>query len=193
MFSDYGVLSERELHSRYDVFVEQYVVKVNIEAETAASIARTMLLPAAVRHLEQLKAAEVAELATETEALVGEFVRAIKALEAANATHEGEEGSLEHAKYMRDAVLPGDGRRPRRRRPPREDRGRRPVAAAEVRGDALHQVAEVKISPGKLEADPSRAAEGPGPQTPQQPAHRGAVLPPGPMEVNLPKCQSETS
>ena len=106
VFSDYGVLSERELHSRYDVFVEQYVVKVNIEAETAAAIARTMLLPAAVRHLEQLKAAEVESLIGETEALVGEFVDAIKALEAANATHEGEEGSLEHAKYMRDTVLP---------------------------------------------------------------------------------------
>jgi glutamine synthetase len=106
VFSDYGVLSERELHSRYDVFVEQYVVKVNIEAETAAAIARTMLLPAAVRHLEQLKAAEVESLVEETEALVGEFVDAIKALEAANATHEGEEGSLDHAKYMRDTVLP---------------------------------------------------------------------------------------
>jgi glutamine synthetase len=106
VFSDYGVLSERELHSCYDVFVETYVVKVNIEAETAAAIARTMLLPAAVRHLEQLKAAEVESLVAETEALVGEFVDAIKALEAANATHEGEEGSLDHAKYMRDTVLP---------------------------------------------------------------------------------------
>jgi glutamine synthetase len=106
VFSDYGVLSERELHSRYDVFVETYVVKVNIEAETAAAIARTMLLPAAVRHLEQLKAAEVETLVEETGALVGEFVDAIKALEAANATHEGEEGSLDHARYMRDGVLP---------------------------------------------------------------------------------------
>jgi glutamine synthetase len=82
------------------------VVKVNIEAETVAAIARTMLLPAAVRHLEQLKAAEVDSLVEETEALVGEFVDAIKALESVNATHEGEEGSLDHAKYMRDTVLP---------------------------------------------------------------------------------------
>jgi glutamine synthetase len=36
---------------------------------------------------------------------VGEFVGAIKALEAANATHQGEEGTIEHAKYMRDGVL----------------------------------------------------------------------------------------
>jgi glutamine synthetase len=106
VFSNYGVLSERELHSRYDVYVEQYVVKVNIEAETAAAIARTMLLPAAVRYLELLKAADVEPLVEETGALVGQFVEAIKALEAANATHEGEEGSLDHAMYMRDTVLP---------------------------------------------------------------------------------------
>jgi glutamine synthetase len=106
VFSSYGVLSERELHSRYDVYVEQYVVKVNIEAETAAAIARTMLLPAAVRYLELLKAADVEPLVEETGALVGQFVEAIKALEAANATHEGEEGSLDHAMYMRDTVLP---------------------------------------------------------------------------------------
>jgi glutamine synthetase len=106
VFSNYGVLSERELHSRYDVYVEQYVVKVNIEAETAASIARTMLLPAAVRQLELVKAAGVEALVEETDALVTEFVDAIKALEAANATHQGEEGSLDHAGYMRDTVLP---------------------------------------------------------------------------------------
>ena len=40
------MLSERELHSRYEVAVEQYITTINIEAETAASIARTMLLPA---------------------------------------------------------------------------------------------------------------------------------------------------
>jgi glutamine synthetase len=82
------------------------VVKVNIEAETAASIARTMLLPAAVRHLELLRAAEVPELVAETEGLVNECVTAIKSLEAANADHQGEEGSIDHARYMRDTVLP---------------------------------------------------------------------------------------
>ena len=54
VFSNYGVLSERELESRYEVFLEQYVTKLNIEAETAAAIARTMLLPAAARHLALL-------------------------------------------------------------------------------------------------------------------------------------------
>ena len=59
MFKRYKVLSKRELEARFTVFVEQYSVKLNIEAETAASIARTLLLPAAVRHLAQLREAGV--------------------------------------------------------------------------------------------------------------------------------------
>ncbi len=56
------MLSKRELESRYEVFIEQYAVKLNIEAETAASIARTLLLPAAVRHLAELRKAGLEEL-----------------------------------------------------------------------------------------------------------------------------------
>jgi glutamine synthetase len=105
LFSTYGVLSERELESRFEVFAEQYAVKVNIEAETAASIARTMLLPAAVTHLALLKEAEVGTLIAECQDLVDEFVEAIFALEQANADHPEVEG-IELARYMRDTVLP---------------------------------------------------------------------------------------
>jgi glutamine synthetase len=105
-FDTYEVLSERELHSRYEVMVEQYVIRANIEAETAAVIARTMLLPAAVRHLETLRTAGVDSLSTELSDLLDSLVEAIGTLEAANARHEGEEGSLDHAVYMRDTVVP---------------------------------------------------------------------------------------
>jgi glutamine synthetase len=104
-FERYNVLSERELESRFEVFVEQYCTRANIEAETAASIARTMLLPAAIRHLNELKAAGHEGLIAETQALVDEFYDAILALEKANAGHPAEEG-LELAKYMRDTVIP---------------------------------------------------------------------------------------
>jgi glutamine synthetase len=104
-FERYDVLSERELESRFEVFVEQYTTSVNIEAETAASIARTMLLPAAVRHLTELKTAGHDDLIAETQELVGEFHDAILALEKANVDHPAEEG-LELAKYMRDTVIP---------------------------------------------------------------------------------------
>jgi glutamine synthetase len=103
-FERYKVLSERELESRFEVMVEQYITGVNIEAETAASIARTMLLPAAIRHLADLKAGGHDGLVAETQELVGQFYDAILALEKANERHPAEEG-LELAKYMRDTVV----------------------------------------------------------------------------------------
>jgi glutamine synthetase len=108
VFSKYGVLNSREVESRYEVWVEQYITKVNIEAETAAAIARTMLLPASLRHLTQLKEAGIVELVRETEALVKKFVVAIKALEKVNVDHPHVD-ALKHAVYMRDKVLTAMG------------------------------------------------------------------------------------
>jgi glutamine synthetase len=103
-FSNYGVLDERELHSRYDVALEQYVITVNTEAETAADIAATMLLPAAVRHLLLLKDAGLTALAKEVGGLVNEFSAAIKSLQAVNLDHPEE--LMDEAVYMRDTVMP---------------------------------------------------------------------------------------
>jgi glutamine synthetase len=107
LFSNYGVLSPRELDSRYEVFAEQYVTKLNIEAEVAASIARTMLLPAAARHLATLLGAQLTDLAEETSELIGELADAVKALESANLAENQPHGDvLEHAKYMGETVIP---------------------------------------------------------------------------------------
>jgi glutamine synthetase len=107
LFSGYAVLSERELESRYEVFLEQYVTKLNIEAETAASIARTMLLPAAARYHAELLAAQLTGVAGETSELIEQFVSAIQELETANlAESQPHDDLLEHAKYMHDQVVP---------------------------------------------------------------------------------------
>jgi glutamine synthetase len=87
------------------VFVEQYATKLNIEAETAASLARTSILPAAVRHLIEVRASGLETLGAEVEPLVTELHAAITRLEAANAGHPDVEG-LEHAVYIRDTVVP---------------------------------------------------------------------------------------
>jgi glutamine synthetase len=104
-FERYNVLSERELESRFEVAVEQYSTKLNIEAETAASIARTMILPAAARHLAEVRASGIPALVEEVEPLVEELYAAILDLEKAN-DHDGPDGGLTHAKYMRDRVIP---------------------------------------------------------------------------------------
>ena len=106
VFSNYGVLSKRELESRYEVSLEQYVTKINIEAETAAAIAKTMLLPAAARHLALLLSAQLGELASETEAMISTLVDKIKVLERANLAENQPEDALDQAKYIRDTTIP---------------------------------------------------------------------------------------
>jgi glutamine synthetase len=68
-------------------------------------MARTLLLPAALRHLTELKEAGIDSLITETHDLVAELIAAIGVLEHANAEHPDVEG-LEHAIYMHETVLP---------------------------------------------------------------------------------------
>jgi glutamine synthetase len=107
VFKKYKVLSKRELESRYEVFTEQYAVKINIEAETAASIARTQILPAAVRHLNELKAAGLAELVEEVEPVVKELHFALVALEDVNLKdNQPDSNPAKWAAYMHDRVIP---------------------------------------------------------------------------------------
>ena len=92
-FEKYEVLSHRELESRLEVWTEQYATLANIEAETAASMARTLLLPAALRQLALVDQAGVSSLAEEARALVDEFVDASRGREEANTHPDGAEGT----------------------------------------------------------------------------------------------------
>jgi glutamine synthetase len=103
-FEKYSVLNERELHSRYDVWLEQYAIRANIEAEESFSIAQTMLLPAGLRQLALIGEAGVSSLEGEVRELVDELVAALGELKTANAYPEDLEG-LELATYARDKQL----------------------------------------------------------------------------------------
>jgi glutamine synthetase len=113
VFGKYEVLSERELHSRYDVAVEQYITTINIEAETAASIARTMLLPAAIRWLGTLEGINggtaIARLTEETSGLVDQLTDAIFELEAANLNHPEIDDGIDAARYVQTTVFDAMG------------------------------------------------------------------------------------
>ena len=100
------MLSKRELESRLEVFTEQYVININIEAETASAIGRTMLLPAAVRYLSELRMSGLEELVGEIEPLVKELHFAQLKLEDANLDENHPEGAHKEAIYMRDTVIP---------------------------------------------------------------------------------------
>ena len=107
VFSNYGVLSPRELESRYEVMLDQYITTINIEAETAADMAKTMLLPAAARHLALMLSAQLGELASETEVLITGLTDALKGLSEANLAENQPEGSSQTlADYIRDTTIP---------------------------------------------------------------------------------------
>ncbi|MFN8112652.1 MAG: glutamine synthetase III [Solirubrobacterales bacterium] len=103
-FEKYNVLSKRELEARFEVWVEQYAALANIEAETARAIAKTMLLPAAIRYAIEVDAAGVGGISSELEPLINQFVEKIGELEQANIYPDGIEG-LELAEYARDKQL----------------------------------------------------------------------------------------
>jgi glutamine synthetase len=110
VMSAYEVLSERELDSRYEVFLEQYVAKLNIEAETTFSMAKTMLLPAAIRYLGELGVAGsskgIEAIRSEVAGLVDTFVERIGALETANTSHPEADDPLVRARYVQHTVVP---------------------------------------------------------------------------------------
>ncbi len=107
LFKKYSVLSKRELEARAEIFTEQYAVTINIEAETEATIARTMILPAAARYIAELRMTGLEELLGELEPVVKELHFALRALEDANLS-ENTPSSSGHrwAAYMRDRVIP---------------------------------------------------------------------------------------
>jgi glutamine synthetase len=105
-FARYSVLSERELEARYEVWIEQYAIGANIEAETAAAIARTQILPAAMKHLALLESAGIGNLEEETRGLTEQLAERTIALEEVNQYPDGiEEEGLDLAVYARDRQL----------------------------------------------------------------------------------------
>ncbi len=117
LFSKYHVYSERELNSRFNILCENYVKTVSIEGKLASMMARTMILPAALRYQAEVatavnatKAAGVdvagqMELLKTLTATINGFQSAAATLDHALA-HHAEGDAHAHAKHARDAVLP---------------------------------------------------------------------------------------
>jgi len=54
LFEKHKVLNEREIHSRQEIWAEQYLTTINIEADTTEAMAKTMIYPAAIRYMNEL-------------------------------------------------------------------------------------------------------------------------------------------
>jgi glutamine synthetase len=54
LFSNTGVLTPTELESRFEVYAEQYVLSIEVEAKLVVEMATTMVYPAAVNYLSSM-------------------------------------------------------------------------------------------------------------------------------------------
>ena len=105
-FEKYGVLSPRELHSRYEIYIEQYVKTVLVEAKLVVKMAKTQILPAALRYQKELAGTLPAgsKLSEQIATLVADLDKGLGTLDAALA-HESS-SVFDEAKHLRDKVLP---------------------------------------------------------------------------------------
>lgn len=114
LFSTYGVLSEAELKSRQEIYLEQYVKTLTTEANLVVRMARTIIFPAAMRYQGELAGtcANLKSISHDFKLVALEDVTAkLRSLQAAADAleklleHEGGD-TLAHAKFMCDKVLP---------------------------------------------------------------------------------------
>ncbi|WEO78848.1 glutamine synthetase III [Cryobacterium sp. SO2] len=115
LFAKYKVFNHREMHSRYEIGLEQYALTISVEARLTLEMATTQILPAAVRHQTEvavnigaLKAAGVDADTAPLLAVSGpitELREALATLKAALADETGHE-ALAEAEHARDALLP---------------------------------------------------------------------------------------
>lgn len=54
LFVKYKVLSKIELHSRYEIYLEQYIKQINIEANAALDMAKCLYIPAVLPFIKEL-------------------------------------------------------------------------------------------------------------------------------------------
>ena len=115
LFERYGVLSERELRSRYDIYMERYCKDINTEAQSALQIARTLILPAGYRYQGELvdTASKLKVLGQPVHmgtlekltGLVGDLEKRIEGLEKA-LSHHGASDLRGEVKHFHTDVIP---------------------------------------------------------------------------------------
>jgi glutamine synthetase len=115
LFEKYKVFNDKEMHSRYEVGLEQYALTINVEAKLSLELGSTVILPAAMRYQTEvaqnvatLKAAGAepsTALLEEVSAPIAELVNALTDLKKALGDHSASSAYAE-AEHARDELLP---------------------------------------------------------------------------------------
>jgi glutamine synthetase len=116
LLEKYKILNEREVHARYEIFLENYNKTINVEGQLMVLMANRYILPAALEYQKQIGQSVAAVKAgggrsAQGKKLLGDYTKLVDKFKAQTdilakaLDHSG--GSAEkHAKYMRDKIVP---------------------------------------------------------------------------------------
>ena len=112
----YKILNEREIHARYEVFLENYNKTINIEGQLMVLMANRYILPAAFEYQKQIGQSVAAVKSgggrsAQGKKLLGNYTKLTDRFKAqtdalASLLEHGGSSAEKHAKYMRDKVVP---------------------------------------------------------------------------------------
>ncbi len=117
LFEKYAVLSHKELHSRYDIYVETYSKQINIEALAAIDMAKKQFIPAAIEYATfladsigsfksvSLTAVVQEDLVKKLGSLLSSAYRNLSKLEATTAKTQAIADAIKQAEAYRDKVV----------------------------------------------------------------------------------------
>ncbi len=119
VFIKNNVFTEAEIHSRYEILLENYSKTINIEALTMLDMAKKQLLPATIEYTRMICDALAAkkcldldldltvetELAKKLSCMEAQFASAVSKLESDIITAKGISDILENAQYYHDPVF----------------------------------------------------------------------------------------
>jgi glutamine synthetase len=120
LLEKYKILNEREIHARYEIFLENYNKTINVEGQLMVLMANRYILPAALEYQKRVgqsvaavragggKSTQGKKLLSSYTKLVDKFKVQTEGLTAA-LNHNGVSAE-KHAKYMRDKVVPAMGK-----------------------------------------------------------------------------------
>lgn len=119
LFTEHKIFTKEELHSRYEIWLENYSKTINIESNTMVEMIQKDLLPSVLTYMEQIastasmKKSVVPDISTESEAalltklteLQAKMLRGVEALKADTAKALATVDILENAKIYQSVVL----------------------------------------------------------------------------------------
>jgi glutamine synthetase len=116
LLEKFKILNAREVHARYEIFLENYNKTINVEGQLMVLIANRYILPAALEYLknvgQSVAAVKAGGAATvQGKKLLKQYTKLVDQLKTrtdalAAALEHGNASAEKHAKYMRDKIVP---------------------------------------------------------------------------------------